>query len=154
MDCFVCETCAKQFATKFSMLRHCQIIHERVKDYTCQCSKKFATKHQLKRHWMLKHTKTLPHKCTDECGKSVQSKKDLVHHQVKHAEWYQNRQLHYQNYKQMLCYQTMTKIVRENSRISEDGLKGLDKEIEEIVKLRKKLTKRPKECQDWLSFNN
>jgi len=55
---FQCSYCWKGFTTKQNMQTHIRIIHNKIKQYTCEeCNFEFGQKGDLDRHLVRKHTK-------------------------------------------------------------------------------------------------
>lgn len=73
---FQCETCKKDYATKYLLERHpCNSI-----EYVCRmCDKTFKTKDGFNRHRLYTHNKTKTFDCV-KCGKSYQSPQARSYH--------------------------------------------------------------------------
>ena len=75
-----CGTCLKQFANKFNLGRHVQLVHEQKKPHVCNiCHRRFGTKYTLQSHLVV-HTKEKPYSCPN-CLKRFTHSKSLWTHQ-------------------------------------------------------------------------
>ena len=84
---FKCDECLKEFATKYSMLRHQKIVHLNILPYKCVCGKAFGTAEQMQKHYTAKHTDEKPFVCEKGCGKAFASiNSRLYHHKMNHEE--------------------------------------------------------------------
>ena len=78
---YQCELCDKAFTLRRYLIRH-KKIHSAVKTYKCRrCDESFPSKVSLKLH---DDTHRILHPC-EVCGKSFQSKRDLITHSRKHT---------------------------------------------------------------------
>ena len=66
---FQCEECKKSFNYPFSLQRHTNIVHKKVKPFQCKiCRKHFGLKHYLKEHTTQVHENMRPFQC-EKCKK-------------------------------------------------------------------------------------
>jgi KRAB domain-containing zinc finger protein len=76
---FKCLICRKEFATKNTMKRHMEQIHEG-KTYPCdQCTRTFTAPNSLKNHILIVHEKRFDYEC-QHCGKKWATKGLLQDH--------------------------------------------------------------------------
>ena len=130
MNSFECTQCSKEFATKSALTHHYKTIHE---DLKCQHLDAYSKQDPP---WLVKHPHTVLYKCTEECGRSYQSRKALVYHQKTYHQWRQCDFNQYQGRRKAFSYEAMLRLVRDYSTIKEDKLVDLSKEIEEILQIR------------------
>ena len=81
-----CFLCSRTFASKFSCLRHFQVVHCGVKSYICDCGKLFASREHLQAHTTSKHTKEKPYICEKGCSKSFASHSARYYHYKMHHD--------------------------------------------------------------------
>ena len=86
MKPFKCDLCDKTFTDKYSLEKHCKIIHEKLKQFKCDiCDKQFSAKNVLKRHKFAVHDKLFQFKC-QFCTKEFKTSDNLYAHNQVHSE--------------------------------------------------------------------
>ncbi|XP_011610695.2 uncharacterized protein isoform X1 [Takifugu rubripes] len=86
----VCQKCGKGFVYRFSLTKHLQMVHGRIKPFVCQiCSKGFFTKLDVESHIRI-HTGEKPFQC-DLCERKFIRRVDLN----VHLRWHNGEKRHW-----------------------------------------------------------
>lgn len=86
----VCQKCGKGFVYRFSLTKHLQMVHGRIKPFVCQiCNKGFFTKLDVESHIRI-HTGEKPFQC-DLCDRKFIRRVDLN----VHLRWHNGEKRHW-----------------------------------------------------------
>ncbi|XP_059614431.1 transcription factor hamlet-like [Phlebotomus argentipes] len=84
-DAFRCESCAKTYSYRPSLLRHRALVHGELRKYPCEnCTKVFTDPSNLQRHIRAHHVGARSHACP-ECGKTFATSSGLKQHTHIHS---------------------------------------------------------------------
>ena len=80
-----CAVCKKSLSTKWTLLDHIKMVHEKIKNVLCdQCSKAFGSVELLNCHYKRIHSDIRQFAC-NICGKAYMLKAELMNHTASHT---------------------------------------------------------------------
>ncbi|XP_053275254.1 uncharacterized protein LOC128437216 [Pleuronectes platessa] len=86
----ICKICKKGFDYSFTLTKHVQMVHEKIKPFVCQiCNKRFFIKQHMEDHIRKTHTGEKPFQC-DLCEKRFSRKVELD----VHLRWHRGEKRH------------------------------------------------------------
>ncbi|XP_062243436.1 uncharacterized protein LOC133953522 [Platichthys flesus] len=86
----ICKICGKGFDYSFTLTKHVQMVHEKIKPFVCQlCNKSFFIKQHVEDHIRKTHTGEKPFQC-DLCEKRFPRKVELD----VHLRWHRGEKRH------------------------------------------------------------
>ena len=80
----ICERCGTAFATKTTLRRHTESVHDKTGRYIC-CGKMLRDREELRRHRGTKHGENKSHQCVS-CPQSFTTKWLLRRHERSHRQ--------------------------------------------------------------------